>query len=197
MKLQELFTLLPEDYGRLPPIPPNLPSFDPKYSKVVGTFDGLDIWGSRELAGFDIFGIRDTTGDALSYLIVSNADIGGAFPLRELWTASDARGCGYATILLSFVLRKLGRRIILTHDEVVSDDARSFILKGADAGKFKVHTATGRVVTPGELQQTFSQLGKTDTELVLSESVVPYDLFGMEDGGLKEPWYVRGEVGLD
>lgn len=196
MKLSELFTLLPEDYGRLPLDPPNKPTFDPKYSKVVGTFDGMDIWGSREIPGFDVFGIRDSGGLVLAYIIMSSDSGSDAHRLRELWTSTIARGRGYATILLLFVLRKLNRRLLLSHDEVVSDDARSFILKGAVANKFKVYDNNGRLVPVDVLHQVFSVLGKTDTELVLAEQAVPYSIFGFADG-LKEPWYVRGEDGLD
>lgn len=196
MQLCELFTVLPEDYGRLPAIPPNKPTFDPKYSKVVGTFDGVDIWGSRELRGYDIFGIRDETS-VLAYLVLSNSERNGAIPMRELWTSPTARGHGYATILLLFVLRKLRQRVLLSHDEVISDDARSFILKGVAANKFKAYSVSGVLQTADAVQQQLSVLGKTDTELVLSEQAVPYDVFGMEDGSMKEPWYVRGEEGLD
>ena len=192
MRLAELFKNIPmyEDFGSLPNPPPNLPSFDPKYSKVIGTFDGYDIWGSREINGYKIFGIKENDKVA-SYIIIEDTD---EVPvrLRELWVDQSLRGKGYATILILFLLRKIKLRLLIAHDEILSSDVRGFILKALKSSKFKISDPTGKLMTDVEVEKIFKKLGKTPDEVILHEEPVRWGLFGT-DGLLKEPYYVRGE----
>ena len=116
MKLIELFQQVPEDFAVRPISgarnhPHNLPTFDPAYSKVVGTFDAVDIWGSREKKGCETFGIKD--GDTVAaYLIISENDVRpGTQQLREIWVAEAYARRGYASALLLFVLKKLHAKL--------------------------------------------------------------------------------------
>lgn len=173
MLLNELFSMLPEDYGHLNDPPSNLPSFDPKFSKIVGTFDGHDIWGSRELgAAYNIFGIRDGGGVVLAYAIVETQENNGAHKLREIWANQQARGQGYATAVLMFVLRKLNVKLLISHDEPVSDDGRSFIVKGLKAKKFTASKPDKTPVDYQAAQTMFNTIGKTADEIIIEGSQI-------------------------
>lgn len=173
MKLEQLFQQLPEDYGNLPQ--PNIPAFDPRYSKVVGQFDGLDIWGSREFKGCDTYGILD---DDHVPLAICRIELTANLPiLRELWTNDSHRGKGYATILILFLLRKLNIKLHIPATEVVSDDARSFIIKGLKFHKFKAYDIAGNLLDISTAEDMLLILGTNEDELILAERSLGFDLF--------------------
>ena len=153
--------------------------------------DGYDIWGSRELRSFEIYGIRNND-EVIAYVIIEEASIDGANKLRELWVDPTFRGKSLAACLLLFLLRKLQLKLLISHDEVVSLQARDFILKSLRASKFKALSRDGNELSHDLVAKMFSQLGKTDDELILTEERVSWYLFG-DTTLLKEPWYARGE----
>lgn len=131
MLLKELFSKVPEDFAMRPlgsGVPQNIPTFDPRYSKVVGTQDGQDVWGSREKRNFEIFGFKDKD-EVTAYIIIEENTTDGAHALRELWVNPNHRRKGYGTGLILFLTRKIGIALLLKADEIVSPDARSVILK--------------------------------------------------------------------
>lgn len=191
MLLAELFQRLPEDWGHLPV--PNIPSFDPRYSKVVGKFDGYDIWGSREFQGYDTFGIRDSDGVVLSTCRIESTASFGTHKLKELWTSPTHRGKGLATILVLFLLRKIRVNLLLAHDEVLSDDARSTIMKGLVAQKFRATDPECEALTIDQVKVMFAKLGPTKDSLILTETKLNFELFSDTKIDSLSTWYfVRG-----
>lgn len=190
MLLAEIFQQLPEDYGMLPHA--NIPSFDPRYSKIVGKFDGYDIWGSREFPGFDTFGILED-GTAVAVCRIGSNGHDGIHPFHEVWTAPDRRGQGLATILMLFVMRKLGVRLLLGKDEVVSNDSRSMIWKCLTNKKYKMYRPDGTVVTDADAKKILFTLGQTDDEVILAETKLNFELFSDVKIDSRTTWYfVRG-----
>lgn len=190
MLLAELFQRLPEDHGMLPNA--NIPSFDPRYSKVVGKFDGYDIWGSRELPGFDTFGIIENN------YVVAICRIGadgkdGVHSFHEVWTAPNRRGQGFATILMLFIIRKLGIKLLINKDEVVSDDSRAMIWKCLNNHKYKMYRINGTLIDFDEAKKILFTLGQTDDEVILSETKLNFELFSDTKIDSLSTWYfVRG-----
>lgn len=189
MKLEELFALIPtyEDYGQLPH--PNLPSFDPKFSKVVGVFDGYDIWASREIPNHDVYGIRDANGDVLATCRFSSSGKNNIRAFREIWTRDDKRGQGLATILMLFVMRKVGIKLLLQHDEIISDDSRAMIWKGLNNQKFKMYNVSGTVIDLPTANVILSTLGKTEHEVILAEDKLNFGLFSNKKIDSGTEWY--------
>ena len=192
MLLEELFQRLPEDYGSLPNA--NIPSFDPRYSKVVGKFDGYDIWGSREIPNRDTFGIRDSDGSVLSLCGIESNVVSGTHKLMELWTAPSQRGRGLATILLLFLMRKIQIKLLLAHDEILSADARLIILKGLTAGKFKATNTEHELLSIDQIQSMFSVVTLTKFSVILTESKTQLEVFSDSrgNGDLAQWHFVRG-----
>lgn len=192
MLLAELFQRLPEDYGSLPI--PNFPSFDPRYSKIVGQFDGYDVWGSREIPNRDTFGIRDKANETIALCGIDSYPTNGAHVLKELWTSPAYRGKGFATMLVLFLLRKVNVRILLAHNEILSDDARTVILKGLRSFKFKAFTTKGERLDILDVQKMFAQLGTTSDEIILYEDHLKFELFSDSRGnGDRACWhFVQG-----
>ena len=189
MRLSELFQVLPEDHGRL--IAPNIPTFDPRYAKIVGMFDGLDVWGSREYPKFDVYGIRADDGDVLAYCRISEAETEDHLRfLRELWTAENQRGKGLATMLLLFLLRKLKLKLLLAHDELLSDQARTMILRGFVANRFKIRDRKGNKLDLDAAGKILRTVGKTDDELVLTEDHLDLELFSDKKIDTGSSWYL-------
>ena len=192
MLLKELFQILPEDYGTLPV--PNIPSFDPKYSKVVGKFDGYDIWASREIPDNDVFGIRDVNGDVLSTCRIASDGIDKVHVFEEVWTREDQRGKGLATILLLFLMRKIGIKLLLKHDAIVSDNSRGMIWKGLSGFKFKMFRLDGTQIDLIQAKSILFTLGRTKEEVILSESVLNFKIFSDTklDGPPSQWHFVKG-----
>jgi GNAT superfamily N-acetyltransferase len=190
MLLAELFQRLPEDYGTLPHA--NIPSFDPRYSKVVGKFDGYDIWGSRELVGFDTFGIIDM-GTVLAVCRIGATGSNNIYPLYEVWTHPNHRGQGLATILMLFIIRKLGIKLLLGADEIVSDDSRNMIWKGLVSKKYKMYRPDGTLVDMDDAKRILFTTGKTDDAVILAETKLNFELFSDTKIDSRSTWYfVRG-----
>lgn len=167
MKLKDLFLVIPEDYAIRPIAnnPLNLPTFDPIYSKIVGSQDNIDVWGSREKKGFEIFGFKNLES-VIAYIILEEDEVvAQTVRLRELWVKDDQRGKGLATGLLIFVTRKLKIKLLIDRNEIVSADARSLVKKAVDRGILKV--AINKNIT---LDVALTDLTKNDIEIVLFET---------------------------
>ena len=131
MLLKELFAQVPEDFAMRPlgsGTPQNIPTFDARYAKIIGTQDGQDVWGSREKRNFEIFGFKDYHR-VVAYVIIEEHKTDGAHALRELWVDPKYRRRGYGTGLILFLTRKVGITLLLKASEIVSPDARQILSK--------------------------------------------------------------------
>lgn len=176
MILKDLFLRLPEDYAIRPlaDVPKNLPTFDPIYSKIVGTQDTVDVWGSRERKDVEIFGFRDTANKVIAYLIIDEYPAAeNTFKLREIWVSPEHRGNSLGTGLLIFLIRKLNLKLLLASNEIVSDDARKIIKKAVNKKLFKA--SINKDVT---LSIALNDLTKNDIEITLYERKEHYRLYG-------------------
>ena len=182
MKLSSLFLAIPEDYavrplGGLNERPKNFPSFDPAYSKVIGTQDGRDVWGSREKKGAELYGFRD--GDeVVAYLVlIEEPTSENTYHFKELWVSPNQRGKGLGSALILYLTQKVGINLHLPHNEIVSPDARAVITKLASRGKIKVLSG-GVQLSGDELKQVFADTSQNDIELIIKENRRAIALYG-------------------
>jgi len=198
MKLLELFGRLPEDYAMRTvngpdEHPSNLPKFDPNYSKVVGTLDGKDVWGSREIKGYDTYGFRD--GDkTIAYVILDEKEIKpDTQAFKELWVDKFYRRKGLGSGLILFLISKSKINLVLTPTELVSDDAREIFLSLGRSGKIKIEDQDGKLDT---FEKILTDKSKTEHSLLIREDAIQKKAFGskmfLADGRstLSEPYTI-------
>lgn len=180
MKLCELFNRIPEDYAIRTVAgsdnnPLNKPKFDPMYSKVIGTFDGQDVWGSKETKGYDTYGFRDGE-KTIAYIILDEKEIKlDTQAFKELWVDANYRRKGLASGLVLFLTTKSKINLVLTPNELVSDDARDIFTALGKSGKIKIEDQDGNLDT---FEKILSNKTKTDYSLLIREDKVQKKPFG-------------------
>lgn len=181
-----------------------LPDFNPRYSKVVGTMDGLDVWLTRFFGEkYNTFAFRE--GDELlAFVVVGYAPLQNAYPLVRMWSPPNHRGRGLTTALVMFITKKLNTRLVIRDDEQLTDEGWNWLIKAVQRNKVKaVNAATGDALTADDIKSDKMNQrntgAKTDLSVVIERDVSRYDLFG--SGGhrqLNEVVYVvDGAEGLD
>lgn len=138
---------------------PNIPLFkNPVHQCDV---DGYKIMGDS-FAGKYAFGILDDKGVPMSYALV-DPEVNGLHKLVELYTSPEYRGKNLAAIILMSLKGKLGVKLLLDADEVVSNDARNLILKMVANKKLHPTTLDGTPISYDDLKVMFSKFEKTDS----------------------------------
>lgn len=154
MNISEIFS------GEL--LDPNIPVFN--HSKHECDMDGFmimsDLWN-----GYYVLGILDRDNTPKSYVIVE-PEKNGLCKLREIYTLPKYRGQNLAATLLLSLKGKLGIRLLIDTDEVVSKDARVLILKMVRAGLLTPSLVDGTSVSYDRLDDIFSQF-KSDYAIII------------------------------
>jgi hypothetical protein len=95
MKILKLLKLS-EDYYHKPldDVPANLPVFPKDCSIRIGTMDAIEIYGSREFTGWEVYGVIEN-GVCVAYIIISEKEFGDkTHHFREIWVTPELRGRG-------------------------------------------------------------------------------------------------------
>ena len=190
MKLQHVV----EDYSAvaLAEPPANFPNLSDPSIAEYGSFDGYSVMVSfqEEKIGrvyffvTDIRAVDDVTTlkneNVMAYVTVSANETSDGFnELYECWSNPKHRGKGFATGLIRFLMQKLGMKLLLGKDEIVSSYFRAF-LKNAVLGKYRKFHAYHRDMTkyePDELLRILNKAVGDDSEIVLWESKREIPLF--------------------
>jgi hypothetical protein len=186
MKLIELFTKLPdaeifhlkEDFINDPLI--TMPKFKPRYAKVVGTYDGREVWGSRFFgAEHDIYAFREKNATLAFVVVNSRENEMGAYPLERIWTNPKHRSKGYATALILFITQKLGNKLIIQKDEPLTQDSWDWLIKSVEKNRLKVvDVETKKLVKVEKLKMELNQKQHTTTSLIIETTMQSKKLFG-------------------
>lgn len=208
MKLSDLMAAVPdlsslhEDYAVNAAV--TLPDFNPRYTKVVGTMDGLDVWLTRFFGeDYNTFAFRNGE-ELLAFVVVGSTPLQDAYPLVRMWSAPNHRGRGLTTALVMFMTKKLNTRLVIRDDEPLTDEGWNWLIKAVQRNKVKaINAATGAALTADDIKsdkmKQRSTGAKTDLSVIIERDVSRYDLFG--SGGhrqLNEVVYVvDGKEGLD
>ena len=163
MKILKLLKLS-EDYYHKPldDVPANLPVFPKDCSVRIGTMDAIEIYGSREFTGWEVYGVIEN-GVCVAYIIISEKEFGDkTHHFREIWVTPELRGRGYASILILFLLNKLKLKLFIPHDEIVSPMIRVALGKLFSSGKIKIDVNTERPV-----EDVLKDTKKTDDTLII------------------------------
>jgi hypothetical protein len=200
VKLAEIFNAVPDRSALVEDHAINanatLPTFDPRYSKIVGTIDGRDVWGSRCFPQHHVFALR--AGENVeAFIVLRDATVTehNAHPLTRMFVSPDADKRGYVTALILFVTKKLQLRLILTHDEPLTSDGWSWVTSAIRHNRISAFNAqTGVALTADDIASDRTVGGKTDLAVLIEKCSSPDALFGSgEYRQLNEMIYVIEE----
>lgn len=189
MKLSDLFSTIPDDELKVIHediadgfLPKQLPDFDPRYSKIVGTMDGHDVWASRFYPGHHVFAFR-TNEEVLAYIVIRDQLHIGAHPLTQVWSRQTKDTAGMATALVLFLLRKLQFKLIVTSDELLTPWGQTFLIRNIDRNIFKAQDATTHAAVTGEeVKRNLANVKQTkepsDMAIILEGWRIKYPLYG-------------------
>jgi GNAT superfamily N-acetyltransferase len=186
MKLIELFTLLPdneifflkEDFASDPAI--TIPSFKARYAKVVGTYDGLEVWGSRFFgAEHDTYAFREKNTTLAFVVVSSKKSEFDAYPLERIWTNPKHLRKGYATALILFLTQKLHNKLLISKDDKLTQDSWGWLIKSVEKNRLKVlDVETKELVSIEKLKNELNQKQHTSTSLIIETTMGSIELFG-------------------
>lgn len=118
----------------------NLPVLDETNSKIIGTYDGLNIYSTTYYVGHVAFCILNSNNNPIAYLVLRNdvtvIDNIEYFPSVRIWVESSERGKGLASILYAFVTQKL--ELNLLTDNQLTKHGMKQMQKMIDSGRFDV-----------------------------------------------------------
>lgn len=105
-------------------------SFDVAYSRPVGTFNGLEIWGSKYFGGpYDLYGILDKQRNILAWVIFDIERHPGFSTFIRAWVEPSERGKDHTLTILNFIVSKGKEKIFIDKNEQTSTDSRRLIKK--------------------------------------------------------------------
>ena len=187
MTLLDLMTSMPdlsslhEDYAVNAAV--TLPDFNPRYAKIVGTMDGLDVWLTRFFGvEYDTFAFRD--GDELlAFVVVGSTPSQNAYPLVRMWSSPNHRGRGLTTALVMFITKKLNTSLVILDDEPLTDEGWNWLIKAVQRNRVKaVNAATGAALSADDIKSDkmnqHNTGAKTDLSVIIERDVSRYSLFG-------------------
>lgn len=189
MKLADLFSTIPEDELKIVHediadgfLPAQLPDFNPRYSKIVGTMDGHDVWASRFYPGHHVFAFRSDE-ELLAYITIKDQMQSGAHPLTQVWSRQTRETAGMTTALVLFLLRKLQFKLILTADELLTPWGQSFLIRNVERNIFKAYDVNTQAAVTGEdIKRNLANVKQTrepsDLAIVLEGREIKYPLYG-------------------
>jgi len=165
---------------------PNIPEFlNPVH---VCDMDGFKIM-QDEWNGYSVFGILADNNQPKTYVIVSPMN-GSTYKFVEIHTIPKYAGQNLGAILLYALKAKLGIKLLLSKDEVVSLPARMLILKLVKNNRITATTVDGNLISISELNDIFSTLGDSPYEMILESQCSNQPKFN-KDLILSERWYIR------
>lgn len=167
---------------------PNIPVFgNPKHECDIDGYEIMsDMWN-----GYYVLGILDDKNIPKSYVILEPEN-NGTNKLREIYTNPLYRGKNLASTILLCLKGKLNIRLLLAHDEVVSQDARKLILNMVKNGRLTAALSDGSPISTDNLEDIFSKFGKTDYDIFLeSQSFMDWERRYRKDEILSERWRLR------
>jgi hypothetical protein len=165
---------------------PNIPDFlNPVH---VCDMDGYQIMHDT-WKGYQVFGILDENNLPKTYIITSPVNE-STLKFVEIHTVPAHAGQNLGAILLYALKAKLGIKLLLSKDEVVSIPARSLIMKLIKNNRLAATKVSGEPLSADEVINIMNTMGDSNHELILESQVSNQPKFN-KDLVLSERWYLR------
>jgi hypothetical protein len=168
---------------------PNVPIFNnPEH---VCDNDGYpimtDIWN-----GYRIFGILDDqSGKTMSYVVLEDMHKDNLFHFWEIYTMPAARGKNLGGIILTALRGKLGIRLFIDKNDVVSDLGRSLILNLVKNNRIDVSSQGGVKLSYDDLKVIFDKPRCSNSLIIEGCEFMSYETKFHKDQILSIRWRLR------
>lgn len=105
-------------------------SFDVAYSRPIGTFNGLEIWGSKFFGKkYDLYGILNKERDVLAYAVFDLEIHPGYSTFIRAWVKPEERGKNHTLTIINFLTSKGKEKVMIDKKEVTSSSSRNMFKK--------------------------------------------------------------------
>lgn len=105
-------------------------SFDVAYSRPVGTFNGLEIWGSKYFGkNKDLYGILDKQRNVLAWAVFDILKHSGYSTFERAWILPQERGKNHILTIINFLTSKSKEKIMIDKEEGTSSSSRKMFKK--------------------------------------------------------------------
>lgn len=105
-------------------------SFDVAYSRPVGTFNGLEVWGSKYFGKkYDLYGILNKERDVLAWALFDSEINSGYSTFVRAWVSPTERGKNHTLTIINFLTSKGKEKIIIDKHEETSSSSRRMLVK--------------------------------------------------------------------
>ena len=139
---------------------PSIPESDTMSPNKIGEYDGVDV--------------HLVTRNNQRYFMVLNRDntyqgyisVKPGYVFVEAYVSEQNRRKGICSILILFVLRVLKKKLVLSKDEIVTDDSRRLFYTLAKMNKIRI-TSKNKTVDPDTLSKIFADVRDNDYRLVI------------------------------
>ena len=168
---------------------PNIPDFSK--STYECDMDGYKIM-STIWKGYYALGILDENNNPMSYCIVE-PEKDGYNRFVEIYTTPQHRGKNFAAIILLALKGKLGIKLRIDPDDIVSKNGRALILAMIKNGRLQPALLDGTKLSYDQVSDMFNELVKTDSTLILEGHNIKYKKYD-NDETLHPMWYIRENV---
>jgi GNAT superfamily N-acetyltransferase len=183
MKIKEVFTLLPsmsyfiEDHAIDANI--SIPDFNPRYAKIVGTVDGMDVWATKYFGDkYTTFAFRSDE-QLISFIVVEDRKVKGSHPLVRTFCDPQYRKQGYITALVNFVTHKLRLRLILLPSERLTPDSWNWLVSAVQANRITtLNGSTKQPLTVDEILAAQQTQTPTDLSVIIETGQTKQPVFG-------------------
>ena len=184
MKMKEIVS------GSLPI--PNIPDFSKSTHEC--DMDGYKIM-STIWKGYYALGILDEHNNPMSYCIIES-EKDGYNRFVEIYTLPEHRGKNLAAIILLALKGKLGIKLRIDPDDIVSKNGRSLILAMIKNGRLQPALLDGTKLSYDQVSDIFNELVKTDITLILEGHNIKYKKYD-KDETLHPMWYIRENISMN
>jgi len=105
-------------------------SFDVAYSRPIGTFNNLEIWGSKYFGkSKDLYGILDKKRNVLAWVVFDVMKHPGYSTFERAWVLPKERGKNHTLTIFNFLTSKGKEKILIDVDALTSDSSRKMLKK--------------------------------------------------------------------
>ncbi|MGI0075932.1 MAG: hypothetical protein ACREAU_00820 [Nitrosopumilaceae archaeon] len=151
-------------------------SFDVAYSRPVGTFNGLEIWGSKYFGkNKDLYGILDNQRSVLAWAVFDLVKHPGYSTFERAYTVPKERGKNHILTIINFLVEKAKEKVLVDKDELTSNSSRKMFKKWFDLSPQLRHFTinffeNGKKIEHPDLHKIFQQGERNQVYIILEDA---------------------------
>lgn len=155
-------------------------SFDSAYSRPIGTYNGLEIWGSKYFGkNYDLYGILDKQRNILSWCLFDIVKNLGYSTLLRVFVDKNNRGKNLTLLIINFLTEKGKEKIMVDKDEFTSDSSRGMLkawYKNNTSRRFEMNFIDNNIKIETPDIESIFKIGSKNKISITMESISDFDL---------------------